>query len=116
MKVVLDNNLPRSLAVRLAAAGMEAVHVVDIGLSQASDQQVREQFAHEPIVFVSRDEEFWLQRPPTWAIVWVALHNPTLAQLRGPIADQLVHVIPALRSGQRALLAADQVKVFGASS
>lgn len=115
MNVIVDNNLPRSLARVLSVSGSEAAHVIDPGLSQATDQQLRARFAAQPIVFVSRDGDFWLQHPAAWAVVWIAIHNPTLAYLRGPVSHQLSALIPTLTSGQRALLAADQVRVFGAS-
>ena len=114
MKVVVDNNLPRSVSRLLAESGLEAVHVGELGLSQATDQTLRQRFAGESVVFVSRDGDFWSQHPPGWAVVWIALHNPTLAQLKGPICRLLVRLIPTLRSGQRVLLANDQIKVFGA--
>lgn len=113
MTVVVDNNLPRSLAHRLTAAGVQAVHVIDVGLDAADDEAVRGRFAHEAIIFLSRDGDFWSHHPREWAVVWIALHNPTLAQLRGPICLHLVRLIPALRPGQRVLLAADQVRIFG---
>ena len=48
------------------------------------------------------------------AVIWIALHNPTLAQLKEPICRRLVQLIPTLRPGQRVLLANDQIKIFGA--
>jgi len=114
MKVVVDNNLPRSVSRLLAESGLGAVHVGELGLSQASDQTLRQRFAGESVIFVSRDEDFWSQHPPRWAVVWIALHNPTLAQLKGPICRRLSQFLPALRPGQRVLLANDQIKIFGA--
>jgi len=37
---LVDEDLPRSLAAALTAAGLEAVHVVDAGLRGQSDTQV----------------------------------------------------------------------------
>ena len=114
MKVVVDNNLPRSLSRLLAEAGLDATHVWDMDLSQATDQMLRERFAGASIIFVSRDGDFWSQHPPEWTVVWIALHNPTLAQLKGPILLSLTRLIPTLRSGQQVLLAADQIRMFSA--
>jgi predicted nuclease of predicted toxin-antitoxin system len=66
MKVVVDNNLPRSVSRLLAESGLEAVHVGELGLSQATDQMLRQRFAGESVIFVSRDEDFWSQHPPRW--------------------------------------------------
>ena len=115
MKVVIDNNLPRSLARVLAAAGIEAVHVYDLGLANASDRMLRQRFSDEPVVLLSRDDDFWVDHPSGWDVVWLALHNPTLAQLKGPIAHTLKQIIPQLRPGQRVLFAADQLRIFGGS-
>ena len=115
MKVVIDNNLPMSLARLLGAAGGEAVHIHALGLANASDHALRRHFAGEQMIFVSRDDDFWVDHPSEWAVIWIALHNPTLAQLKGPVARVLVHIIPQLRPGQRVLFAADQVRIFDPS-
>jgi predicted nuclease of predicted toxin-antitoxin system len=113
MRVVVDNNLPRSLARLLGQSGIEAAHVLDLGLANVSDRVLRERLAGAPVIFLSRDDDFWVDYPHGWAVVWVALHNPTLAQLKDPIARTLARLIPDLRPGQRVLFAADQVRVFG---
>jgi predicted nuclease of predicted toxin-antitoxin system len=112
--VVVDNNLPISLAKALSQKGFEATHVLDVGLGSAPDQILRERFRKTELVFVTRDNDFWMQRPAGWAVVWLALHNPTLAQIRGPIADLLAARIPSLKPGQRLLVAADQTRLFEA--
>ena len=52
MKVVLDNNLPKSLTRLLAERGFEALHVRELGLSNASDVELRNHLADEQIVLV----------------------------------------------------------------
>jgi len=112
MKVVIDNNLPRSLARLLTQNGIEAIHVIDQELSDVSDDVLRKTFAKQEIVFVSRDADFWTNHPPDWAIVWIAIHNPTLAQIKESIYKKLTKVIPTLQPGQRVLLATDQIRIF----
>lgn len=112
MQVVVDNNLPRSLARLLESSGISAVHVFDAGLADAPDQALRERLADRSIVLLSRDADFWAGSPAGWAVVWLALHNPTLAELKGPVCRRLVAIIPTLRPGQRVLFAADQIRVF----
>ena len=114
MRVVIDNNLPRSLARLLTADGIEAVHVIDLDLGGATDHMVRASFSGEPIIFLSRDGDFWSAHPSNWVVIWIALHNPTLAQLKGPMLLSLTRLIPTLRSGQKVLLAADQIRIFSA--
>ena len=112
MKVVIDNNLPWSLARLLTQNGIEAIHVVDKELSDVSDDVLRKTFSKQDIVFVSRDADFWTNHPPTWAIIWIAIHNPTLAQIKGSIYKTLANIIPTLKPGQRVLLATDQIRIF----
>jgi len=112
MKVVIDNNLPWSLARILRQRSLDAVHVVDLGLANASDQKLREYFATQEVILLSRDDDFWRNAPSKWTVVWIALHNPTLTQLKGPVTGVLMQVIPKLRPGQRVLFAADQVRIF----
>ncbi len=112
MRVVLDNNLPRSLAYQLQRVGFDAVHVIELGLAHATDAIVRHHFAEESVIFLSRDDDFWRNAPHDWVVVWLALHNPPLAYLRGPVARTLTELLPRLRPGQRVLFAIDQVRVF----
>ena len=85
MKVVIDNNLPYSLTTLLRNAGIEATHVIDAKLADVDDNVLRKHFAKDPIIFLTRDNDFWIDHPPSWIIVWLALHNPKLAEIRGPI-------------------------------
>nr|WP_258003931.1 DUF5615 family PIN-like protein [Fischerella thermalis] len=40
MKLLLDQGLPRSAATLLSEAGIDAVHVAEIGLSAADDRDI----------------------------------------------------------------------------
>lgn len=40
MRVLVDQNLPATLAVQLAAAGHDAVHTIEVGLEQATDPEI----------------------------------------------------------------------------
>ena len=40
MRLLIDEDLPRSLAVALAACGIEATHLLDLGLRGSSDDEV----------------------------------------------------------------------------
>jgi predicted nuclease of predicted toxin-antitoxin system len=112
MKVVVDNNLPYSLASLLRASGIEASHVIDTKLADADDDVLREHFAEEPIIFLTRDNDFWNNHPPRWSIVWLALHNPKLSEIKGPICKTLSGLLPTLSQGQKVLIATDQIRIF----
>jgi predicted nuclease of predicted toxin-antitoxin system len=112
MKVVVDNNLPYSLAQLLRASKIDAIHVLDVKLADVDDNVLRKHFASEEIIFLTRDNDFWENHPAPWAIVWLALHNPKLREMKGPICKTLSSLIPSLRPGQKVLMATDQIRVF----
>ena len=112
MKVVVDNNLPFSLAALLRKSKIDAVHVVEANISDASDDVLRERFLKDEIIFLTRDNDFWLNHPSQWTVIWLALHNPKLSEIKGPVCKTLTALIPSLRPGQKVLIAADQVRIF----
>lgn len=58
MKLLLDQGLPRSPAVLLRSASIEAVHTSEVGLSQAEDQQILSVAADEDRIVVTLDADF----------------------------------------------------------
>jgi predicted nuclease of predicted toxin-antitoxin system len=58
MRLLIDNALPPVLAELLRNTGHEAVHVRDIGLHSADDEQIFERAASEDFVLVSADTDF----------------------------------------------------------
>jgi predicted nuclease of predicted toxin-antitoxin system len=58
VKILLDNGLPRSAVSFLVAAGLEAVHVGEIGLASAADQLILDHARAEHFVIVTFDADF----------------------------------------------------------
>lgn len=58
VKFLIDECLPRLLAIQLCAAGHDAVSVVGLGLAGASDQVVMEAAREQGRVLVSADTDF----------------------------------------------------------
>ena len=58
MKLLVDNALSPVLAELLRKAGHEAVHVRDIGLHHAADEDIFERAASEAFVLVTADTDF----------------------------------------------------------
>jgi predicted nuclease of predicted toxin-antitoxin system len=57
-RVLLDQGLPRSTAKLLSAAGWDAAHVADIGLSRAEDSRILERARQEARTCVTLDADF----------------------------------------------------------
>jgi predicted nuclease of predicted toxin-antitoxin system len=58
MKLLLDQGLPRSAAALLSATGIDAIHVADIGFSQAEDAEIIQRAKEENYVVVTLDADF----------------------------------------------------------
>ena len=104
MKLLIDNQLPLSLAVHLRARGHECSHVIELGLDEAVDIEIWTRGAREGWVLVSKDEDFvFLANRPgdTGRLIWVRLgncRNPALLEAFDRVHDDLVS---AIDSGQR---------------
>jgi predicted nuclease of predicted toxin-antitoxin system len=111
MHALVDNNLPITLVkrIRVDIPDFAIDHIYDLGLASCSDSAIRRRFADEEIIWITRDEDFWLDCPARWSVVWLALHNPTLAFLRDSVAPALVKRLPSIRPGQRVLITEDSI-------
>ena len=58
MLFLVDAQLPPSLAEALRKAGCQAVHVIDIGLVAATDQQIWDEAISRSAVLVTKDRDF----------------------------------------------------------
>jgi predicted nuclease of predicted toxin-antitoxin system len=94
MKLLLDQGLPRSAVVHLRNAGIEAIHVGDMGLSTASDAKILEIARREGQVVVTLDADFH-----------------TLLALSGATGPSVVRIrIEGLRADDFALLLAETLE------
>jgi predicted nuclease of predicted toxin-antitoxin system len=84
MRFLVDNQLPVALARWLVSVGMQAEHVLDLGLEQASDSAIWALAIAQGSIVVSKDDDFLLlaSRPrDTGRLLWVRVGNcrtPTL--------------------------------------
>ncbi|MEG3833489.1 DUF5615 family PIN-like protein [Microcoleus sp. AT8-B1] len=58
MKLLLDQGLPLSAAALLRDAGIETIHVGEIGMSQAEDTEIIQKARFEERVVVTLDADF----------------------------------------------------------
>lgn len=111
MCALVDNNLPLTMTrkIRELDKSLDIKHISELGLGNASDDFLRNRFSSEHIIWISRDEDFWLKCPQNWSVIWVSLHNPRLAFLRDTIAPLLARNIPLMKPGQRLLVSEDTI-------
>jgi len=58
MKLLLDQGLPRSAAALLCEAGIDAIHVANIGFSAADDTDILQRAQEDERVVVTLDADF----------------------------------------------------------
>lgn len=58
MKLLLDQGLPRSTPILLADVGIDAVHVSELGLSEAEDEVILARAREESLIVVTLDSDF----------------------------------------------------------
>ena len=84
MRFLVDAQLPPALARWLAKQGHQAVHVDDVRLREATDDDIWEYAARTAAVIVSKDEDFALRVQLARAgpaVIWVRLGNTRTAPL-----------------------------------
>lgn len=58
MRLLLDANLSPRLAESMRAAGFDAIHVFDLGMVTATDDEIFDRAAAEGLVVVTADSDF----------------------------------------------------------
>lgn len=97
MKFLIDAQLPPGLAVRLCAAGYEAIHMTSILAADASDNSVLETANQLNAVIITKDEDFYhfANRGMVKAgIIWIRFGNVTNQALwhrLEPLLPQIRH-------------------------
>ena len=74
MRFIVDAQLPPALARCLTTQGVEAEHVFDVGLTEASDAVICQRAMDRVAIVMSKDEDFafasrWARRVP--GVIWV---------------------------------------------
>jgi predicted nuclease of predicted toxin-antitoxin system len=93
MKLLLDANLSPRVATSLRDSGIDAVHVADLGLLRAGDEEIFDRAATDGLVVVTADADFGL------LLARRRTRRPSVVQLR--------HVAELTPDAHLALLAAN---------
>ena len=104
MKFLVDNQLPAALARWLTERGLDACHVLDVGLAEASDERIWDYAVSQGRVLISKDEDFvhLSARPGAVApLVWVRLGNCRKQALLAAFDDVLLQLLTALNEGRQ---------------
>lgn len=104
MRFLVDNQLPLQLARHLSGRGHDAIHVIDVGLDEATDQRVWDWATQEGRVVISKDEDFVFlaHRPQDVGLLrWVRLGNCRKDALIEAFDSVLDSVVAAFATGQR---------------
>ena len=102
MRFLVDAQLPPALARRLESLGHAAEHVADLGLSQATDSEVRKHAAKTDATIITKDEDFAVHRVlhEGPSVVWVRIGNSRRAALLERFETELSTIVAALERGE----------------
>lgn len=80
MRYLLDQGLARSAVVHLRQAGIESVHVGDLGMAAASDAMILEEGLNRNAVVVTLDADFHrllaLSNATTPSVIRIRMEGP----------------------------------------
>ena len=104
MKLIVDAQLPPSLAVTLRQEGHDAVAVREIGLREAKDSDIWRYALENNAASLTKDEDFaerclCTQNPPV--VVWLRIGNATNPVLLGWLLPLLPAVLLRIQAGDR---------------
>lgn len=102
MKLIVDAQLPPSLATALRQAGHDAVAVREIGLRDAKDSEIWQYALQNHAAILTKDEDFAersLCSPNPPIVIWLRIGNATNASLRSWLLPLLPAITQRLRAG-----------------
>lgn len=101
MKFLVDEQLPRSLAVWLRGKGLDAQHVVELGLAGAPDRELISRQLGTNGVVLTKDADFVRERrrADTYRVVRITTGNLSTQRLLSIVQDEWSRVLAELESG-----------------
>jgi predicted nuclease of predicted toxin-antitoxin system len=109
MKLLLDQGLPRSTVGLLRAAGLDVVHVADVGLAAADDAVILDRARSDGRVVVTLDADFHALMAVSGAV------RPSVIRVRieGLRAEALAELLQRVIAVSRAELEAGALATVG---
>jgi predicted nuclease of predicted toxin-antitoxin system len=115
VKLVLDENLSRAHAAALRSLGHDAIAIVEVRLSGASDEEVRRFAIEQNRVLVTLDADFAnvIRFPPegTPGVVRLKVHPPTEQRIRNAIRRAIDRLHDMELRGCLAVVAEDKIRI-----
>lgn len=113
IRLLLDQGLPRGTALHLRREGWDVVHVGEIGMSRATDQEILDYTRHENRVCVTLDADFHA------LLVLGSEQSPSVVRIRIEglqaiaMAELLIRIKPHIQSAaeQGALITVTEAQV-----
>ena len=115
MKIILDQGLPRSTILHLAGRGIDAVHVGDLGMATATDDEILAYGREQSAAVVTLDSDFHRNLAASGE------SGPSVVRIRieglggGELAKLIVRVIATagteLEKGAIASVTKDRIRV-----
>jgi predicted nuclease of predicted toxin-antitoxin system len=108
VKLLVDAQLPPSLAALLSQLGHDAVHLFDIAPANADDSAIWQLAKREQRVIVTKDEDFATRvklRPEGLQVVWLRVGNCSRSELKQWLEPLLPSIIEALNRGEALVIA-----------
>jgi predicted nuclease of predicted toxin-antitoxin system len=108
VKLLLDQNLSRSLVRQLSDQYPESVHVAEIGLDTATDREIWEYAGQRDYIIVSKDSDFrqlaLLFGPPPH-VVWLRVGNVSTHEIEAVLRRRVAACpvagrVSSLRAGR----------------
>ena len=104
MKFLIDNQLPVALSRFLMSLGGDCVHVIEAGLTEASDAEIWRYALENERIVISKDEDFLYLASKEGAgagFVWVRLGNCRTAALLAEFERLWPRIQASLGAGER---------------
>jgi predicted nuclease of predicted toxin-antitoxin system len=101
---LIDNQLPAALARFLVEREENALHVLDLGMDEASDIQLWGYAIQHSMILISKDEDFFHlanRSGDTGRLLWVRLGNCRNHALIGAFEQKISVVLTAYQQGHR---------------